>query len=321
MMDVQQRKASAASISSIGSSRTVINPANGVSRRNRPNLPPKPPAPASGTIPGVPRIGGFISLSQQNKVQKRGRNEPAPDINALELFHAGDPNPRITRPRKISTGGGMKVNTGEAPQTKETVELPEREPLQKNEEDARVQKRRRIEDGLKVQALSLEGYTRRNQASHGLEAGREANQPLQGPIGDCEPAMVDDNETPVSAGPSAAGEVKDPLASKNPTPTWHTISAKKVDISPIKELTSKPTFECILEVGSSSDVESIHVKFTGFSSAFTSFVDGLNDSRYWVSRFLEDAYITNFLVPVSQRNMFMLVSPVSCSRKGANGPI
>ncbi|KAH8145771.1 uncharacterized protein LAJ45_10248 [Morchella importuna] len=278
MMDVQQRKAPAASVSSVGSSRTVINPAN-------------------GTIPGVPRIGGFISLSQQNKVQKRGRNEPAPDINALELFHAGDPNPRITRPRKISTGGGMKVNAGEAPQTKETVEPPEREALQKNEEDPRLQKRRRIEDGLKVQTLSLEGYTRRNQATHGPETGRDANPPLQGPIGDCEPAIVNDNETPISAGPSAAGEVKDPLASKNPTPTRQTISAKMMDIGPIKELPVKPTFECILEVGSSSDVESIHVKFIGFSSAFTSFVDGLNDSRFWVSRFLEDAYITNFLVP------------------------
>lgn len=277
---------------------------------------------------------------------KRGRNEPAPDINALELFHANDPKPNAALGRRVSGGGVPTVTQppetkslpDDAQRPKETAQPADKTnilPAQQNTEEPRGPKRRKTEEGPKVQTLSLDKYqathAKRNQPQLVPEVSHEANQSgledqsgLGGEDDDMGMGVNEDTQLQ-SAGPSVGDKIKDPWALKKPKiPTgpagWQ---SNKMEIDPpespgIPEPPIKPTFECELEMGSASNIESMGVvKFTGFSSAFTNFVDGLQVDCFWVSRFLEDAYISNFLVPVSQRNTvytrLLLVSyPSNC---------
>lgn len=317
-MDVQQRK-SIMPINPGIPSKVTMQPKSGP-RRRQPNSSLKVSDPA--ILPGVPKVGKFISLSQQNRVHKRGRNEPAPDINALELFHAGEPKSSAALTRRVSGSGGFaqlsetKGLLNDAQQVKEVGQPHESNNLGiQDGDDQRGPKRRKTDESNKVQTLSLDKYQatragRRDSAQKAPEPNPESSRPefedqMGLEAGDHDMGItVHEGASPTPGGPSIINN--DSWGLKKP-PTgpagWQT---NKMDVdspeSPgIPETPVKPTFECELEMGPVSKTETMGiVTFTGFTSSFTSFVEGLKVDRLWVSRFLEDAYISNFLVPVSR---------------------
>lgn len=199
--------------------------------------------------------------------------------------------------------------------------------------DPRGPKRRKTDEGPKVQTLSLDKYQetlakketfakRRDSAPQAplpvpLPVSLPVSNPVSNPVPNPVPSgpedlislgaeddamgihIHEDALIPL-AGPS--GPLVDSWSVKKP-PTgpagWQT-NRMDIDQPGSPDTPVKPTFECELEVGVASNIETMGtVMFTGFTSNFTSFVERLQVERLWVSRFLEDAYISNFLVPVS----------------------
>lgn len=315
---MQPRRPSVVSIGATSKATNTI-PKSGPRRRQLSTI-MKAPDPA--VLPGVPKVGKFISLSQQNRMYKRGRNEPAPDINALELFHAGEPKSSSALIRRVSGPVGLtqplepKGLPGDMQRNKELAQFENSGLGVQDVEELRGPKRRKTDEGPKVQILSLGGYQatlakRRDSAQKAPELITESNRP------DFEDQMgfgVDGNDMrigahedtpPLSGAPTANNDLWGPKKPPTGPAGWQ---ANKMDLdelepSGILEPPVKPTFVCELDMGPTSNTEAMGaVTFTGFSSNFTSFVEGLNINRLWVSRFLEDAYISNFLVPVSRRN-------------------
>lgn len=276
-------------------------------------------------LPGVPKVGKFISLSQANRMYKRGRNEPEPDINGLILFPVGEPKASAIASRRFS-GPGAEIRHLPHDATLKSKDITQ--PSGKGAldgEDPRGPKRRKTDEGPKVQTLSLDRYQatlakRRDSAQQGpmplpvpnVEPGGPEPENLVGlGFDDYAMGMSIHEDAPITP-VAPLGPPIDPWGAKKPPtgPAGWQVNRMDVDQpgSPVTPV--KPTFECGLEIGLASNIETMGtVTFTGFTSVFTSFVERLQVERLWVSRFLEDAYISNVLVPVSRRSIVLAFQP------------
>lgn len=284
--------------------------------------------PGAVPLPGVPKVGKFISLSQANRMYKRSRNEPEPDINNLELFPAGAP---AILARRVSGPGITPTEIRHFPhdatsKPKEIIQPSGKGNLGAlDEDDPRGPKRRKTDEGPKVQTLSLVKYQetiakRRDSAQQAPVTlpvtNAEPNEPeledLMGMEAEDDPMVMSIREDALLPPAVSSGPSVDSWGAKKP-PTgpagWQT-NRMDIDQPGSPDTPVKPTFECELEIGLASKTENMGtVTFTGFTSNFTSFVERLQIERLWVSRFLEDAYISNFLVPVSRLNAVLAFQP------------
>lgn len=273
--------------------------------------------PGAAPLPGVPKVGKFISLSQANRMYKRSRNEPEPDINGLILFPVGEPKAPAIASRRLS-GPSTEIRhlPHDAIFKSRGIIQPPGKSAPPDGEDPRGPKRRKTDEGPKVQTLSLDRY----QATLAKRRDSAQQGPMNLPVPNAEPEAenstglaVDDDAMGMSIHEDAPITPAAPLgpsidswgAKKPPTgPAGWQVNRMDVDQPGSPDAPVKPTFECGLEIGLASNTETMGtVTFTGFTSVFTSFVEQLQIERLWVSRFLEDAYISNYLVPVSRRNV------------------
>lgn len=311
--------------------------AKGGPRRRQTNSLKDPVVPPGAVpLPGVPKVGKFISLSQANRMYKRSRNEPEPDINGLELFPAGEPKAPAALTRRVS---GLGITSAEIRhdvtfKPKEVTQPSGKSSLGPDVEDSRGSKRRKTDEGPKVQTLSLDRY----QATHAKRRDSAQQAPVNLPapndepsgpeLGDLMDLGADDDTMGISIHEDAllpltvptvpavlsvpSGPALDSWGARKPPTGPAGWQANRMDIdqpgSP--DTPVKPTFECELEIELASNTETMGaVTFTGFTSNFTGFVERLQIERLWVSRFLEDAYISNFLVPVSRRDIILAFQP------------
>ncbi|KAL7267071.1 hypothetical protein RUND412_010358 [Rhizina undulata] len=289
-------------------------------------LPPDPvsrPGPTKkrrtiGSIAGNAQAHAkFLSLSQQNKVYMKGRNEPPPDINALELFHPSDH-------KKPPTAGSdaIRRTLGSAP-TKEPSKAI-------STTNISVQSNTLGNVFKSVPAITSTNYKIPKRILNTPRASNDAAAPQRNVPGNPDGSLTS-NGIILQQPPSkrvvfakqdqvCSATLEEELFIGGSDPTLNpggdidfgnedtpmldheNDGDKLVQIQGVDESTNvahKRSFECVLELGPpKAQMETLgSVRFTGFSAQFVAMVKEFGVTRLWISKFLEDSYIGTYFVP------------------------